>query len=70
MAMNHALYGRLAQYYDLIYATKDYESETAYQISLIENTKNRRVGIYWKSPAALVDTWSTLKRNSIALDWT
>ncbi|MBV8201518.1 MAG: class I SAM-dependent methyltransferase [Acidobacteria bacterium] len=37
--MSHALYGSLAPYYDLIYAGKDYKSEAAHQVGLIERYK-------------------------------
>ena len=38
-AMKYLLYNRLAPYYDLIYAAKDYEGEARYLVQLIERHK-------------------------------
>jgi ubiquinone/menaquinone biosynthesis C-methylase UbiE len=37
--MKYLLYNKLARYYDLIYASKDYEGEARYQAQLIEKYK-------------------------------
>lgn len=37
--MKYLLYNKLARYYDLIYAAKDYEGEARYQVQLIEKYK-------------------------------